>query len=150
DPLISQGPPPPKPPPAQASNRSINVRKEPVEDGKELLAKPATCVTLGDVLSQCAVDENRTPQERHQYSLKAQDAYRRALQQDAKFVKAYVGLAKVQEATGDREGAQKTWQAAVAKIPKDPTLWFEHGMYLGRRQDYDQARASLEQAAKLD
>ncbi|HEV3145291.1 MAG TPA: tetratricopeptide repeat protein [Gemmataceae bacterium] len=148
DPLVSSALPPK--PPAQANNTPVNVRKDNVEPAKELQAKPATCVAMGDLYAQCSADEKRSPQDRAQFNMKAQDAYRRALQQDPKNVPAYVGLAKVQELAGDREGALKTWQAALTKLPNDPKIWSERGMFLGRMQNFNEATASLAQASKLD
>ena len=147
DPLVSAAPP--AKPPAVGSNTPINIRKEP-EPPKEAQVKPATAVTWGDVLAQCAADENRSPQERNQYSSKAQDSYRRALQLDAKFVPAYIGLAKAQEFAGDRDGALKTWQTALTKLPNEATLWFQRGLCLGRIQRFDEAAVSLAQACRLE
>jgi tetratricopeptide (TPR) repeat protein len=147
DPLVSSAPP--AKPPAVAGNTPVNIRKDP-EPAKELQAKPATCVTMGDVFAQCAADENRTPQDRNQFSMKAQDSYRRALQMDAKFAPAYVGLAKAQEFAGDRDGALKTWQTALTKLPNEPSLWFERGLCLGRMQRFDEATMSLGQACRLE
>src|SRR5262249_29178016 len=65
-------------------------------------------------------------------------------------VPAHVGLAKVQELAGDRDGASKTWESAAAKLPNEPSIWYERGMYLGRRKDFVQATTSLERAARLD
>ena len=148
DPLVS--PAPAAKPPAQAGNTPIAIRKDPVEPAKEMQAKPSTCVAMGDVFAQCAADADRTPQDRSDMARKAEEVYQRAIHIDPKYTAAYIGLAKVQELSGDRDGAAKTWQAALTKLPNDASVWFEHGMYMARLQNFEQASASLMQASRLD
>jgi len=103
--------PAPPPPPTASVPKDPNLTRledEPKEEPKTLNAKPSTCVRLGDFKAQLAMDTsnpNYTAEQREAFAQQAKQSYRRALELDAKFVPAFLGLAVLSEGIGERDAS---------------------------------------------
>lgn len=143
-------------PPRQATHSvptptlTQNSRKPNDEPAKELQAKPSSCVTMGDFYASCATDENRADGERQRFSDEARKAYRRALQQDQKYLPAFLGLGRLADSNNEREEAIAVYNEALSHHPKEPTIWFERGVSLSRLKRFDEALASYQRAVQID
>jgi Tfp pilus assembly protein PilF len=112
-------------------------------------AKPESCVKIGDLKSEIALDKNRSDEDRATAARQAKNAYHRALQLDPKHLSAYLGLARLSVWLGEYDEAKKTYDTALAKFPKEAIVWYEHGMCLARQKKLDEALPNLQKAAKL-
>src|SRR5207245_145358 len=63
---------------------------------------------------------------------------------------AYQGLARVYVTLGDCDHAQATYQKALKKFPKEPSLWYDQGMCYARMKQRERALVSLREAVKLE
>jgi tetratricopeptide (TPR) repeat protein len=80
----------------------------------------------------------------------AEQAYHRAIQEDAESVFAYSGLARVYQLQGRTEEAMDLFQTAVEEAPADPQAHVLLGLALQARRDYPGASAAFERALVLD
>lgn len=144
------------PPPRQTQNSTLpssysqTPRKPKDEPSPVLLAKPSSCVSIADFYAQCAADENRNEGERQKFAHEARKTYRRALQQDPKYLPAFLGLGRLAESLDEREEAIAVYNEALTHHPKEATIWFERGVCLSRMKRYDDALASYQRAAQID
>lgn len=88
------------------------------DEPKQLNAKPATCVSMGDFKAQIATDASRPAGERELFGQQAKQAYRRALEQDPKYVPAWMGLGTVCESMGDKDEAINHYRTVLKIDPK--------------------------------
>lgn len=119
-------------------------------DGKPSKLKPSTLVTMGALKEQAADDPNRPAADAEQLRYQARMEYLKALETDAKFLPAYLALARSYAATDEREKALATFRRAAAASPKDAAVPFERGTAQARWKDWPGAVESLQMAAKLD
>jgi tetratricopeptide (TPR) repeat protein len=80
----------------------------------------------------------------------ARKCYQEALRQDPNSVPAYLGLARTYENLGNRDRARETYQAALAKAPKEASLWSQQGMFYARQRNWELALPCLRTACQLD
>src|SRR5262245_61434781 len=123
---------------------------EPKEPSKVLDAKPETCVKLGDIQADLALDKSRSDEDRALSAKHAKDAYKRALQLDPKCLSAYIGLGRLCSWLNEYDQAMAAYDAALAKQPKQPSLWYERGMCLARQKRFDESLSNLTKASQLD
>ncbi len=135
---------------AKTSQETVHKTEPPKEPSKVLDAKPESCVKIGDVKAGMALDKNRSDEERAGHARQAKDAYNRALQLDPKLLSAHIGLARLCTWKNEYDQALHAYDAALAKLPKQPILWYERGMCLGRQKRFDDALGNLIKAAQLE
>lgn len=143
----------PPPPPRQTSYPTTSAqttRKPKEEPSKVLQAKPSTCVSMAEFYANCATDANRPDAERQRFAEQARTTYRRALQQDPKYLPAFLGLGRLAERLDEREEAVAVYNEALTHHSNEATLWFERGVSLSRMRRFDDALASYQRAAQID
>lgn len=136
--------------PAEAHPPRVVKSESSKEVSHVLDAKPESCVKIGDLKSEIALDKNRSDEDRATAARQAKNAYHRALQLDPKHLSAYLGLARLSMWLGEYDEAMKTYDTALAKFPKEAIVWYEHGMCLARQKKLDEALPNLQKAAKLE
>lgn len=124
-----------------------DARKEP--EGPKRQPKPATCVGIGVLREQTAAAMSPSA-ERTQTLEEARRAYQHALKLDANYLPAYKGLARVYEAFEDHTRALETYHRAVQLHPKDAETWYQMGMCLARRKEWEPALDALRKAVEFD
>src|SRR5262249_32264835 len=112
--------------------------------------KPESCVQIGDLKAEIALNQTRPEPERLAAARQANDAYNRALQIDPKFLPGYLGLARLAMGLNEYESANKAYDTAAARFPKEAGGWYERGMCFGRQRRFDEALTSLDRAARID
>ena len=70
---------------------------------------------------------------------KAVDVYKKMIEIEPGLRSAYLNLARLQENSGDRDGALKTYGKGLARIPGDSDLLLMKAMALEKAEDYDAA-----------
>jgi tetratricopeptide (TPR) repeat protein len=142
-------------PPAPGSLFSRSKPPAPAPEAPAVAAaptklKPATYVSIGSLKEGIADDANRPLPEREAARYQARQSYQKAIEIDAKYVPAYVALAKSYMLTGERDRAQATFKKAQALAPKDAGIWFEEGAGLARLKEWGAAVDCLAKAAQMD
>ncbi len=132
-----------RPVPVQRSESSKDV-------SKVLDARPESCVKIGDLKAEIALDPNRSDADRALAVRQAKDAYNRALQLDPKHLSAWIGLARLHMWLNEYEPALSAYDAALAKYPKNASVWYERGMCMAREKKLDQSVPYLAKAAQLE
>jgi lipopolysaccharide biosynthesis regulator YciM len=117
---------------------------------KVLDAKPESCVKIGNLKAEIALDKNRSEQDRSSSARLAKNAYNRALQLDPKCLDAYLGLGRLSTWLGEYDQAMAAYGAALAKFPKKAIVHYERGMCLARQKKLDDAIPELTAAAQLE
>jgi tetratricopeptide (TPR) repeat protein len=118
-------------------------------DGPKRPPKASTLVALAEHReAQVAKDVSQADQNK--YRDQARKHYLEALQVDANYLPAYLGLARVYRDLGDYTRALETYRKALEKHPREVTLWIDLGMCQARKKDFDQAIQSLGKAVELD
>jgi len=113
--------------------------------------KPETCVAMGQFLErETLLSSKATPLEKQQELDKARRSYQEALRIDPKYTPAYCALAHLYIELGDYERAMATFQKGLQKNAKEPSLWFDLGMFHGRKKEWDAAITCLGKAVELD
>jgi tetratricopeptide (TPR) repeat protein len=105
---------------------------------------------VADFYAQNAADENRPEAERQRFATEARKTYRRALQQDPKYLPAYIGLGRLAESLGERDEAVAIYNEALTHHSKDASVWFERGVSLSRMKRYEDALASYQRASQIE
>lgn len=120
------------------------------EVSRVLDAKPESCVKIGDLKTEIALDKNRTDEDRATAARQARDAYNRALQLDPKHLAAYLGLARLSMCLNEYDQAMLAYDKALAKFPREAIVRYEHGMCLARQKKLEEALADLQKAAQME
>ncbi|MGQ9913829.1 MAG: tetratricopeptide repeat protein [Thermogutta sp.] len=80
----------------------------------------------------------------------AEEQYRQALQMDAKYLDALLGLGRLQDRQGDFQAALNTYQRAVKHHPENAAAWNHLGLCLARQGRLADAADSLQKAVNLE
>jgi tetratricopeptide (TPR) repeat protein len=124
-------------------------REQPPEP-KDVDAKPASLVQIADIQAEVVKDKSRSQADRQNALDLAKTNYRRAIKLDPNCLPAYLGLAHLCSDAGEHDLAIQALDSALAKLPRDASLWYERGMVMGRQKRYDDAIRNLNQAIQLD
>jgi len=84
-------------------------------------------------------------------SVKAEDAeaaYRKSLEIDPSYARAYMGIASVQRSRGEDQDAEASYRTAVTLHPDLPEAWSALGAILIQQQRWEDAREITQQAMK--
>ncbi|MFL5340016.1 MAG: tetratricopeptide repeat protein [Gemmataceae bacterium] len=111
--FVPQQPPPPPKAPSASKALGNSARDDSTKDSALLDAKPVNCVAFGDYFTELASDTSRATGEREAFAQQAKQAYGRALQIDAKFVPAHIGIGTLNENMGQYEEALSSFRAAL-------------------------------------
>jgi len=125
-------------------------RPEDLESDQPKELKPATLVAYANLKEKCAAEPDQTEVDRERLREVARQAYLRALDIDAKFIPAHVGLANWYDTVGNHSKALATYQQVLKFAPKDKTVWYQLGMCQARHQDWEPAIDSLRKAHEID
>ncbi|OAI47757.1 hypothetical protein AYO44_08940 [Planctomycetaceae bacterium SCGC AG-212-F19] len=112
--------------------------------------KPNTLVAMGAFREQMANEVAKTPEEKARLMEEARQAYFRALVEDPRCLPAIVGLARHWEKLELVDNALYCYDAAFKLAPYDASVWFEVGMMLARRKQWEAALARLHKAAEIE
>jgi tetratricopeptide (TPR) repeat protein len=142
------------PPTQLASTTTMKVAPDgtPIKPAPELpkrQPKPETCVAAANFYAQEAQAPNCPPLRCQELREQARRAFEQAIQIDPKHVPAYQGLARLYADTEDTAHAVETYQKGLKAVPKEAALWYELGMYQGRRKEWGPALESLARASEL-
>ncbi len=107
-------------------------------------------MAFGDFHLKSASDQEHTPIQKDQILDQVRKAYQQAIKLDSKCIPAYRGLAKTYEQLGDHDRTVATYRAGLKANGQEPSLWFELGMYYGRRKEWQAALDNLKKATELD
>jgi tetratricopeptide (TPR) repeat protein len=112
--------------------------------------KPSTCVAYGNLRLQTAIDGSVVGAQRDESLEEARKYYNQAITLDPKCIDAYRGLAQVEQAVGNYEGALARYRKGLAVDDKQSPLWYEMGICQARHGDWPAAQESVHKACDLD
>jgi thioredoxin-like negative regulator of GroEL len=131
-------------------SRSAKRGDSSAERSKVPDAKPESCVKIGNLKAEIALDKSRSEQDRASSARLARNAYNQALQLDPKCLDAYLGLGRLSTWLDEYDQAMATYGAALAKFPKKAIVHYERGMCLARQKKLEEAIPDLTAAAQLE
>lgn len=129
---------------------SPKVKK--AEPGPKRNPLPKTEIAFGE-LKEAEADSDaakREPEIQARLRDEARQAYQHAIKIDPKNVDAYRHLGRLYAKMGDCERAFETYKKAMAKYPKDATLWYEVGLCHHRRKEFAESVRCFNKALELD
>jgi tetratricopeptide (TPR) repeat protein len=126
----------------------VPLKKE--ADRPKRTPKAETCVAYGNFAAEEANAPEKAPLEVEAQRDIARKAYQQALSIDPNCLSAYRGLTALYVAMKDYKHATATYQDALKRFPKDPSLPYELGMCCARQKDWEPALEYLKKATELD
>jgi tetratricopeptide (TPR) repeat protein len=119
-------------------------------DEAKKMPKASTCVKGGQLLlMQAKIDD--LPRKLVEDRLEgARKAFQQAIKTDPNCVDGYIGVARVYVEYEDFDRALHTYETAVAKFPKNQSVWHDYAQCHGRRKDFKAAAACCQKALDLD
>jgi tetratricopeptide (TPR) repeat protein len=112
--------------------------------------KPETLVQLGRVKEGFA-DDPKIPQLQQSVCRdEARKKYNQAIQQDPKWLDAYLALAGTYVKMEDLDHANEVYQRGLSQLPRAPQLWYEQSNVYLRRKDFPAALQCLAKAHELE
>jgi tetratricopeptide (TPR) repeat protein len=109
-----------------------------------------TMVAFGDMQASGGFTGESSPEQQAVFRHEAQLAYLAAMKKDPKYLPAYLGLARLQKASGDHVAAVGTYQQALKLEERNAGLWHEVGMTQCKLRQWDAGIASLKKAVEFD
>src|SRR5438128_6113713 len=139
---------PPLPPaPADAMPPAVTKKDG---DGPKRTPKPGTLVAWAECREADAAKVENDAAAQNRLRDAARKHYQEALQIDANYLPAWIGLARVHRDLGDYDRALDTYRKGLEKYPREVGLWVDLGMCQARNKDFDGAIRSLQTAVELD
>lgn len=142
----NSGPLSPSDRPPPVPDRS-QVKKAPAKP-KDL--PPSVLVSFGDFKSGEALGADILPDRQQQIRELARKDYEAAIKLDAKYVPAYLGLARLHSSMHDYGRAVDAYQKALQIDAKNAVLWYELGMCHNYQKNWQPALDCLSRAAQFD
>jgi Flp pilus assembly protein TadD len=107
------------------------------EDGPKRKPMPTTEIAFGQMREGEADSPiaKQNPEAQARLRDEARQAYQQALKLDPNNLEAYRCLGRLYTKMSDYERALETYKKAMAKHPKDASLWYDLGMCHSRRKD---------------
>ncbi|GAB4132640.1 MAG: hypothetical protein Kow0040_13740 [Thermogutta sp.] len=130
--------------PAQSGGAVAASYSEPVQT-----ADPTSLSTEAKPSPRLYVAMAKLHEKSNQFE-KAEEQYRRALQMDAKYLDALLGLGRLKDREGDYKEALETYQRAVKYHPENAAAWNHLGLCLARQGKLSEAADALQKAVNLD
>jgi tetratricopeptide (TPR) repeat protein len=112
--------------------------------------KAPTYLAFGDFRAASGFAKEHSPAQQKQFREDAKQAYLKAIEIDAKFLPAYVALARLLQGCDDYPGAVAVLERALQVNSQDPSLWNELGMCQCRAKNWGPAIESLRKASLID
>jgi Tfp pilus assembly protein PilF len=125
-------------------------RPEELETDQPRELKPSTLVAYANLKEQSAAEPGVSETDRERLRESARQAYLRALELDAKFIPANLGLANWYDTVGNHAKALATYQQVTKVAPKEKAVWYQLAMCHARHKDWDAAVENLRKASELD
>jgi tetratricopeptide (TPR) repeat protein len=149
---LVNGPTLPEAADSSPTNKNIVQSRPPEGETKESPKhfKPGTLVAMGALREQMANEVAKTPEEKARLLEEARQAYFRALVLDPKCLPAIVGLARHWDKLDMVDNSLYCYDAALKLAPYDASVWFEVGMMLARRKQWEPALARLRKAGEIE
>jgi Tfp pilus assembly protein PilF len=119
------------------------------DDGKKP-APPSILLAFAEMKVRDAEAIKDNPEGQARLRDEARRAYQEILKTDPDHIEARRGLARVYASMGDHARAQETYNRALAKHPRDVTLWYEQGMMHDRRKDWAAGAQCFRKALEVD
>lgn len=117
----------------------------------EVIAHQApTWVAYANMRAGVGFSKDHNPQQQQTAREEARLGYLKALEVDPKHLPAYLGLARLQQACEDHNGAMATFDKALRLAPRDASLWHEVGMCQCRQKRWQEGAASFQKACELN
>src|SRR5262249_41647358 len=120
--------------------------KKPAED---VVLKPSTYVAFADYRAQTGFADDLPESTRLQCREEARVSYLKAIEVDAKYLPAHLGLARPLTHWQRGGEAVESYRQAIELSRSDGGLWYELGMCQCRQKDWAAASASLARAVEL-
>lgn len=120
---------------------------------KEEAKKPAPPAVLRSLaaMRESGADEHKDrPEVQARLRDDARRAYQEALKAEPDNLEALRGLARVYTSMGEYDRANETYKKALAKYPRDVTLWYDLGMMHDRRKDWPEGARCFYKALEID
>ena len=127
-----------------------NAKVVKAEDQPKITPPADTCVAFANLRLHAAMDGSAQGESREEALSQARKLYDQALKSDPKCLDAYKGLAQLEQARGNYEGALDYYHKALAINPKGASLWYELGVCQARHANWPAAVESLQQASNLE
>ncbi len=121
-------------------------------DGPKRNPQPSTEIAFGKLKEAEADSEAAKSQPEAQARLRdeARKAYQHALKLDPNNLEASRRLGQLYVKNNDYERAQEIYRKAMAKYPKDASLWYDLAMCHKCRQEFSESVRCLNKALELD
>ncbi|MBI2803438.1 MAG: tetratricopeptide repeat protein [Planctomycetes bacterium] len=121
-------------------------------DGPKRNPKAGTEIAFGRMKEMEAESENIKKQPELQARLRddARHAYQQALKLDPNNLNAYRHLGQLYTKIGDHARAQETLRAAMAKHPREASLWYDLGLSHQRKRELPESVKCFSKAVELD
>jgi Flp pilus assembly protein TadD len=116
----------------------------------ELKHTPETILKYGDYLAGAGFAAKSAPAQQRQYREDAKLCYLKAIEVDAKYLPAYLALARLEQACGDYAGAVAVFDRALQLDAHNAGAWFERGICLCRTKNFPAAVDDLRKACELE
>lgn len=112
-------------------------------------ADPTSLATEAKPSPRLHVAMAKLHEKSNQFAM-AEEQYRRALQMDAKYLDALLGLGRLQDRQGDFQAALNTYQRAVKYHPGNAAAWNHLGLCLAQQGRLADAADALQKAVNLE
>jgi tetratricopeptide (TPR) repeat protein len=127
-----------------------NAKIVKAEDQPKITPPTDTCIAFADLRLHAATDGSTQGESREEALSQARKLYDQALKSDPKCLDAYKGLAKLELARGNYDGALDYYRKALTISPKAAPIWYDLGACQARHGNWSAAVESLQQASTLD
>ena len=142
--------PPPKATPIKASIPDKPAELRPDKDIKPTKPKAGTYVAFADFRAKSSFGTEYTPEQQRQLREQARVSYLKAIEEDDKYLPAYLGLARLAGKSENYAASITMYQKALALSGTDATIWYELGLIQCRQKDWQSALVSLRKAVDLN
>jgi tetratricopeptide (TPR) repeat protein len=133
--------------------QTVDTRKDADQAQRPPLSKKSTAnLTLADgrLLESTANAAATPPPLQTKMREQARQAYRKVLDLDPKNLDAELALARLAVADGNDEQARRYFTLVTQDHPKEAAVWYQLGMYHGKRKEWQPSVDALQRANQLE
>jgi len=120
------------------------------EDEGTKPAPPRVLFAFAEMKERDAETLRDNPEAQARLRDEARRGYQEILRTEPDQIEACRGLARIYAQMSDFERAQETYNRALAKHPRDVTLWYEQGMMHNRQKDWAAGAQCFRKALEVD
>jgi len=122
------------------------------DEGPKRNPKPSTEIAIGRMKEMEADTDavKKNPEAQARLRDDARQAYQAALRLDPNNQEAIRSLGRLYTKIGDCDRAQEILRAAIARNPKDATLWYDLGLCYHRKRDFPESVRCFGKAVELE